>query len=167
MAAEDRYDRHDRMLDEIAEAAMKLARNAAARAEEAESGSEAAEQMAAFERMARSVRLSIMLLRRLDRDRRADRAEAVEVRKKQIRAAVLPALRAKVRNPNERFEREIELDHALAEEALYDGFTRRTLEAAVRRIAARFDLTVEEEPAANDPRPSQASPDPQARAGPS
>ena len=153
---------HDQMLSEIAGLAMDLARDFAGRAKAAETVADAERLALSFERMARSVRLSIALQRRLHRDLRADRAEAVEVRRKQVRAALIPAIHATTRRLSERFERESELDVALAEEAFHEAFVQTPLASCIARLRDRLGLPAED--AAND---ASEALSPRARAGPS
>jgi len=140
----DRTEAHDRMLAEFAELAMDLARDAAQRVKQAEGGAEAAGLMLAFERLGRSLRLTISLQRRLGREGRADRAEAVETRRTQVRSILTPVVRAESRDTGERLRRKEELDERLAEEALDEAFVDAPLDVCIARIRSLLGL----EPAA-------------------
>ncbi|RYG99372.1 MAG: hypothetical protein EON57_11775 [Alphaproteobacteria bacterium] len=65
---EDRKARQDRMLGELADLAMELARDMAAKARKADSLEDTERCALTFDRMARSARLSIALSRKLERD---------------------------------------------------------------------------------------------------
>jgi len=130
----DKTEAQDRMLGEFAELAMDLARDAARRAKEAEGPAEAAHLMLAFERLGRALRLTIALQRRLVRDRRADRVQAVQDRQQQVRAALAPVLRTEAANIGEHFRLKEALDERLDTEALDEAFAEAPLEVCVARI---------------------------------
>jgi hypothetical protein len=136
----DRAEAQDQMLAEFSELAMDLARDAAARAKQAEDANEAANLMLAFERIGRSLRLTISLQRRLGREQAVRRAEAVETRRQQVRTVLLPQVRAQTDHLGERYEREAELDERLAEEALHEAFADLPLETCLERLRALLDL---------------------------
>jgi hypothetical protein len=135
---------HDQRLGRLADLAMALAEDSARLATEAETLDERDRHIAAFDRMARSARLTISLQRRVRRDIRTDQAEAVETRKKQLRAALIPAVQAGARHIGERLEREKELDEALAEDALYDAFLQLPLETALANLREHLGLPPED-----------------------
>jgi hypothetical protein len=146
----------DAALKELYELGMKLARSVAADAEAAETPQARQRCADTFERASRSVRLTFSLRSRLvreaqlvARDEAAGACEAVETRRKQLRAALLPAVRATAAHLGERFERESELDDRLAEAALQADFTQAPVQAVVARI--REDLGLPPDEPANDP----------------
>jgi len=128
------------MLAEFAELAMDLARDAAQRAKQAEGGAEAAGLMLAFERLGRSLRLTISLQRRLGREARTERAEAVETRRQQVRSILTPVVRAESRDTGERLRRKEELDERLAEKALDEAFVDAPLDVCIARIRTLLGL---------------------------
>jgi hypothetical protein len=130
----DRTEAQDRMLAEFAELVMDLGLDAARRVKESQDGAEAAALMLAVDRLGRSLRLTTVLQRRLRREARADRAEAVETRRQQVRTVLAPELRATTRHLGERFELETELDERLAEEALDEAFADIPLDACLDRL---------------------------------
>jgi hypothetical protein len=136
----DRTEAQDQMLAEFSELSMDLARDAAKRAKQAEDANEAANLMLAFERMGRSLRLTISLQRRLGREQAARRAEAVETRRQQVRTVLLPQVRAQTDHLGERYEREAELDERLAEQALHEAFADLPLETCLERLRTLLDL---------------------------
>jgi hypothetical protein len=136
----DRTQAQDQMLAEFSELSMDLARDAAKRAKATEDATEAANLMLAFERMGRSLRLTISLQRRLTREQAARRAEAVETRRQQVRTVLLPQVRAQTDHLGERYEREAELDERLAEQALHEAFADLPLETCLERLRTLLDL---------------------------
>ena len=78
----------DPYLTELADLAMDLARLMHRRAKAATSDADAASCVAAFERMARSVRLTRMLEDRLSRARREDHDRRLDHRKAQLKSAL-------------------------------------------------------------------------------
>lgn len=154
----DITETQDRMLGELADLAMGLARDMAGKARDAETREDAERFTLCFERMARSVRLSIALQRRLDRDARrdltAERSDAVCVRKAQVRAAVRTAIRDEsglAQFSKARLDLESELDERLAEDALYEAFLEAPLDLAVARLRRALGLPA----AANEAQASQ------------
>jgi hypothetical protein len=136
----DRTEAQDQMLAEFSDLAMDLARDAATCAKQVEGAHEKAELMLAFERIGRSLRLTISLQRRLGREARADRTEAIETRRQQVRTVLLPVVRAQTDHLGERYEREAELDERLAEEALHEAFADLPLETCLERLRNLLDL---------------------------
>jgi ATP-dependent Clp protease ATP-binding subunit ClpA len=154
-------ERPGRVLTELAEIGMALARDIAAGAQAAETLE--AKQAAAlvFHQVARSVRLSLSLEARLNRERWKsswDERDAVrrrgETRTAQVRAAVTRQMLAEA--PEQEAERLLEtLEDRLEEAALYDDFAAAPLEAAIARIRAGLGLPPEgpANDAAQPPRP--------------
>jgi hypothetical protein len=136
----DRTEAQDRMLAEFADLVMDLARDAATCAKETEDRAEKAALILAVDRLGRSLRLCISLQRRLVREARTDRTEAVETRRQQIRTVLIPEVRAATDHLGERFERERELDERLAEEALYRAFADQPLETCLERLRDLLEL---------------------------
>ena len=162
----DITETQDRMLGELADLAMGLARDMAAKARDAESLEDAERFTLCFERMARSVRLSIALQRRLDRDIRRDltteRSDAVTVRKAQLRAAVRTAIRDEsglAQFSKARLDLESELDERLAEDALYQAFLETPLDVAIAGLRRILGLPPAQATASRDPQsPGYARP---------
>jgi hypothetical protein len=147
-------ERHGRVLTELAELGMALARELAAAAQGAQTLE--AKQAAAliFHQVSRSVRLSLSLEARLRRERwksawdeRDDAKRRRETRAAQVRAAVAREVQAEA--AEHEAERLLEaLDARLEEAALYDDFTQAPVEAVIARIRAGLGLPPE--PPAND-----------------
>jgi hypothetical protein len=139
-------ERHGRVLVELAELGLSLARGLQARAEAARTGEDAERLALAFHRVSRSVRLTLALEARLVREQgqawREERARAVrlvETRKAQVRAAVTRL----VLRETEGEDAEALLDgleERLDEDALYDEFTDDPVEACIARIRAGLGL---------------------------
>ena len=144
-------EQHERMLGELADLAMDLARDLAAQARQADSLEDAERFARGFERMARCVRLTLALQRRLHSDAcrawSAERTTAVELRKAQVRASVRAAIREAYANPfaMPRIERERDLDERLAEEALHQAFLDTPLEAVIARLREKLGLPANSE----------------------
>ena len=151
----DITEQHERILGELADLAMDLARDLAAKAKASENLEDAERFSRAFDRMARSVRLTLALQRRLHADARrdgsAERITAVELRKAQVRATVRQAIREATPNPYAaiRLDRERDLDERLAEEALHQAFLDTPLDLVITRI--RRILGLPEPPASPSP----------------
>jgi hypothetical protein len=132
------------MLGELADLAMDLARDMAAKAKKSESLEDAERYTLAFDRMARSVRLSIALSRRLERDHLRDQShrqsEVVDLRKSRLRAR----LRSEIAEADVSFKRSLELerelDATLAEDALYQSFVDLPLDEAIYSLRDRLGL---------------------------
>jgi hypothetical protein len=142
----DITEQHDRMLGELADLAMDLARDLAAKAKASDNLEDAERFARGFERMARCVRLTIGLQRRLHADARrdwsAERTTAVELRKAQVRASVRASIRETYANPfaMPRIERERDLDERLMEEALEQAFLDAPLDVVIARIREKLGL---------------------------
>jgi hypothetical protein len=148
--SDDMAERHGRVLTELSEIGMALARGVKARADEASSLKEAEALALTFHRIARSVRLTLALESRLARERyEIVRHEEAQVRlrtlerRTQVRAAVSRDIRAETEG--EVAEALIaELKARLETDALFEAFLDGPVEAAIARI--RQDLGL----AAND-----------------
>jgi hypothetical protein len=136
----DRTEAQDKFLAEFTDLAMDLARDAGACAKETGDAREKTELMLAVERLGRSLRLTIALQRRLCREARTQRAEAIETRRNQVRTVLIPQVRASTDHLGERYEREAELDERLAEEALHEAFADLPLETCLERLHKLLDL---------------------------
>lgn len=148
--ATEMAERHGRVLAELSELALSLARHLHERALSAEAPEEAARLGGAFHAVSRSARQSLALEARLERDRRRrdqeDRAEAarearvrVHTRRAQLRAAVERLIWTE--SEGEEAERLLDdLDDFLDETALYDDFTETPVEAHIQRIGAELGL---------------------------
>ncbi|HEY3696879.1 hypothetical protein [Phenylobacterium sp.] len=159
-------ERHGRVLAELTELSLSLARGLEARAKAAQTLEEAQGLALAFQRAARSVRLCLDLEVRLTRERQAvDSAErfrstqAVKARKAQVSAAVTRAVQAETEGRET--ERLLEdLDDRLYEEALYEAFAEGPVEACIARIRVSLGLPPDgpiRDPA-NDPQPAVSAP---------
>ena len=143
-------ERHGRMLSELAELGLSMARGLHGRVEAAAGVEEAQGLVLAFHRVSRSVRMSLALEARLARERaqgaREDRAEAVReaqdqvfTRKAQVRAAVTRAVLAE--RENDEAETLLDaLEDRVDEAALYDGFIASPVEAQIARIRTELGL---------------------------
>jgi hypothetical protein len=139
-------ERHGRVLAELAELGLELARDLKARALAAPAREDAEGLALAFHRVSRSVRLTLALEGRLARERqegakgrRVEAARAVEARKTQVQAAVTRQVYAE-REGDEAERLLDELDDRLHEEALYETFTEGSVEACIARIRADLGL---------------------------
>jgi hypothetical protein len=145
-------DRHAAILADLAEMGLSLARAAHGKALAAETPAELAEMTLAFHRISRSVRQTLALEAKLERDRarrdlevraeaEAERQEAAERRKRQVRVAVERTIWAE-RESYDEAERLIdELDDVLTEEAFSEDFTAGSVEAHIERIRRDLGLT--------------------------
>ena len=150
----DRGERHGRVLAELADLGMVVARSLAARCQAAKSDEAAQGLSLAFQRIARSVRLCLALESRLARERRQALSDqrvvhvnAVERRKTQVRAVLTRA----AYDETEAGDLEAlldELDARLDEDALFDAFAEGPVEACIARI--RADLGLPPQDPAND-----------------
>ena len=151
------------MLSELEEIGLALAQALKAKACAASSLEEAQALALAFHRVSRSVRLSVALELRLERDARAHAAEdrrlnlrAADTRKAQVRKAIAREAYAEY-EPDDAEALLDELDDRLEEEVLYETFPQGAIEACLSRI--RKDLGLPDPPANDaepDPRPSIA-----------
>jgi hypothetical protein len=141
---EHRAGRQDRLLDEMAVIAMDLARDMAGQAKKAEALEERERCILAVDRMMRSVRLSIALQRRLERDDARDlkqrQTEGVDLRKARLRARLRSEIRSEDVSLKTRCDRERELDERLAEDALYQSFLDLPLDEAIHRLRDKLGL---------------------------
>jgi hypothetical protein len=126
------------MLAEFAQLAMARARAAAARAEavEAEGGDPQA-HLVAFDRMGRAMRLALSLRRRFLGQARDQAAQRVLVRKDQLKAALIPAIRLHAEPLGQR-QLLWELDQRLETEA--EAFASLSLEAGLMRLRHSLGL---------------------------
>ena len=152
--------RHGRVLSELTELGLSVARDLEARCRSAASREDAEGLALAFHRIARSVRLTLALEARLERDRRSgwrdERAHAahrVQVRKAQVRAALARCVYTE-READEAEALLDEVEERLEDDALFDAFLEGPVEACIARI--RKDLGLPPDPPAND----QAPPEP-------
>ena len=143
-------ERSDLILDELARLGLTLARDLHARAAETKDPDQAARLAMAFHHVSRSVRQSLALQARLQRDRSravgeaddqaARRAAApVRARKAQVRAAV-QRLAWTERPDWNLFATRQKLDLILDAEAGDDGFLDTPLDALIARIAKALKL---------------------------
>jgi hypothetical protein len=164
-ASEDRAERQGRMLDELAELGMSLARRLHERAMEAEDAEEAERLALAFHRLSRSVRQTFALQARLERDARRDlveterraeavRTERVKARRAQVDAHVSRLIWTEAERP-EIGDLLMELTRTLTEESLGEGFLDGPVEALIARIKARLGLAAND--LADDPGPRGAA----------
>jgi hypothetical protein len=149
--AADMTERHGRILAELSELGLALARGVQAQALAAEDPATVADLSLAFHRISRSVRQTLALEAKLERDRhrqdREDRTDAVreaerrvQHRKAQVRMAVERLVWSEaVEDEAERLL--ADLDNLLDEESLSDGFTESPLEAHIARICRDLGLS--------------------------
>jgi hypothetical protein len=143
-------ERQGRVLAELAELGLDLARDLKARALAAGRREDAEGLALAFHRVSRSVRLTLALESRLVRERqeaakvrRAEVARAVQARKAQVQATL--ARQVYGERESDEAERLLdELDERLEEAVLYETFAEGPVEACIARIRADLGL------AAND-----------------
>jgi len=149
-------ERSDLILDELATLGLTLARDLHNRAVEAKDNDQAARLAMAFHHISRSVRQSLALQARLQRDRRRQAGEAedqaerraaapVQARKAQVRAAVQRLVWTERPDWN-LFSTRQKLDLILDAEAEDDGFLEIPLEAHIARIASALKLPPRAEP---------------------
>ncbi len=150
--ATEKMERQDRILGELSELGLTLARGLHARALAAETAEEAQAFSLAFHRISRSVRQTLALESKLERERRRldleDRQDAqrrveagVSQRKAQVRFAVERAIWTEAEGVEA--ERLLdELDDLLEEGALGDGFLDGPIETLIARIQDDLGLTV-------------------------
>jgi len=158
-------ERSDLILDELATLGLTLARDLHNRAVEAKDPDQAARLAMAFHHISRSVRQSLALQARLQRDRargaedQAERRAAapVQARKAQVRAAVQRLVWTERPDWN-LFSTRQKLDLILDAEAEDDGFLDIPLEAHIARIAKALGLKPPPlaEPAAGEAAPTPA-----------
>ena len=127
-------------LNELAALGMALARDAAARAQAAEDNAEAAALCLAFERLARSVRLTFSLRGRLAREARGEQLVRAEARRKQVSSIIGRTLTRADLRERERREVLFDIEERLFEEAVDGRLAEGTIEAAIARIRAAVGL---------------------------
>jgi hypothetical protein len=145
-ATADMGERHGRVLAELAELGLTLARRLAARAGAAGTADEAQGLAAAFHQVSRSVRLSLALESKLASERRQALREdrvlterAVARRKEQVRAVIARAAYAE--SESDTAERLLdELEERLDEDGLFDHFLAGPVAACIARIRAGLGL---------------------------
>jgi hypothetical protein len=158
MRSDEMAERHGRVLTELCELGMDMARGLKARADAAESREDAEALALAFHRVARSVRLTLALESRLARERfEIGKQEEVRAslqaaeRRRQVRAVVARDVWRE--SEGEAAEALIEeLDERLALDSRFEAFRDGPVEALIARI--RSDLGL----AANDARPAPEPP---------
>ena len=124
----------DPCLTELADLAMDLARLMHRRAKAAETDADAACCVAAFERMARSVRLTRMLEDRLSRARREDHDRRLDHRKAQLKAA----LDLTIENQSASLAQGVRLRRELAERLEHDRLSGTLGLGPIEAHIARF-----------------------------
>jgi hypothetical protein len=152
----------DPYLAELADLAMDLARDIHRRAKQTPDNGEAVQLTAAFERLARSVRLCRMLDQRLQderaRTRRDDRARVLDHRSKQLKAAVGLAIDEQhglVQATRLRRELSERLEH----DRLFDILLSGSVEQHVERLCRRLGVDpLSEEPVAEGASPTPCAP---------
>jgi hypothetical protein len=112
----------------------------------------------AFERLARSVRLTFALRARLARQARGERLEVAEARRKQMRSVIARTLTREDLRDRERRDVLFDIDERLFEGVLDGGLADGPVEAAIARIRAAVGLP-------SPPSPVMARPVPAAGAG--
>ena len=153
--ATEKMERQDRILAELSELGLALARDLQVRALAADDVKTAGELSLAFHRVSRSVRQTLALEARLDRDRlrqdreaRADTERAKTTRAKRRKAQVKAAVERCIWSEVEGDEAERlvdELDDRLEEDALSDMFAGEDpIEAHIARICIELGVTAPE-----------------------
>jgi hypothetical protein len=137
-------ERHGRMLAELAELGLGLARELHGRAVDAESSQEKAQLADAFQRMSRSVRQSVALEAKLQRDARRD-AHAFgtaerEARKARLEKRTLRMIRDEVPNRSLAFRLAEEAPDYVEAESESETFLDEPIEAQVARIRAALGI---------------------------
>ena len=162
---ENMAERQGRILAELSELGLGLARDLQARALAAEDPKAAADLGLAFHRISRSVRQSLALEARLQRERGRDERElareaasrptdpaawlerpvrdlaAIERRKAQVRAQVLPRIEEEVEDEEHADYLTDLLDERLEAAGRVEGFLRYCVQHQVRLLCADFGLT--------------------------
>jgi hypothetical protein len=144
-------ERHGRILSELAELALSLARDLHRRATTADTPEAVADLGLAFHRIARSVRQTVALEAKLERDRdRATREDRVEttrraqavagLRKAQVRAAVARAIWTEAEG-DEAENLLDDLDDRLDSEIVADDLTEAAVEIHIARLCAQLGVT--------------------------
>jgi hypothetical protein len=155
---ETKAERCDRMLGELSELGMALARDLAARALAAETPEQATNLALAFHRISRSLRQTLALEAKVERDRRAGANEAerqarvkaegagvrIEHRKIRVRDGLNRLLWEEAERNEEEFEAIAdELDARLDEAALREDFEDIPIETLILQIKSDMGLAGE------------------------
>lgn len=161
-SAEDRSERHARVLGRLAELGLAAAEDLQGRLAAARDAAEAERLAMAFHRVSRCVRLTLALESKLARERceidKAERGAAsvrTEARRKQVRAVL-------VREIWRECERETAegltaaLDVRLKVETLFEGFLDGPVETVIDRL--REELGLKDVGSANDAGRAQSAP---------
>jgi len=161
--AETHAEKSQRILGELTELGLTLARDLHARALAAETAQEAQALGLAFQRVSRSVRQCLALEARMEREAKADAREAVDrtrldrdVRIRDVKRRVGEAMDRLIWTEADGDCDGIEmLDEDLAlrldEMALAEDFLKIPLETLVERLAVDMGLTVRVQPPAAEP----------------
>jgi len=153
--AETKAERCDRMLGELAELGMAVARDLAARAQAAETPEEATQLALAFHRVSRSLRQTLALDAKLTRDAAQAEREAAVLQARQdearalarhrrhkdaVRAGVERLIWAEAEDDDAAEELLTELEERLGNEAVTEGFEDTPVEILIARIREGLDL---------------------------
>lgn len=149
--ASEMAERHGRILAELAELGLGLARELQAQALAAETPAERAEAALAFQRVGRAVRQSVALEAKLERDRVRDARAAAEARaatdeartaqrKRAARAAVENVIRREITSHASVERLRDALGEALELESFKDGFLDDPAEAVIGRLCRTLGL---------------------------
>jgi hypothetical protein len=159
--SEDMAQRHGRMLGELAELGMDLARGLKGRADAAETDAQAQGLAITFHQIARDVRLTLALESKLARDRQeiarheqAGRREQVYARKAQVRAVLADIVWRETEGEAAEDLLE-ELDERLDGQALFEAFLDGPVEACIAAIRAELGLPANDGSAAAPPAPPE------------
>ena len=148
-------ERHGRILAELSELGLSLARSLHDKAEAAATPAEARAVAEAYHRVARAVRLTVGLEAKLARDRvrldretaqaaRKDQEQGAAARKARLRASVKRHLRAAC-GEEESDAMEEDLDLLIEAEETAEGFLAEPIEAQIVRICEALDVDLPEE----------------------
>lgn len=164
-------ERHGRVLAELTELGLSLARKLHEKAEAAETLEDARAVAEAYHRVARSVRLTVNLEAKLARDRvrlaregmaaaRDDHKQDAAARKARLKAVVMRRLRVAL-GEDEGEDMETDLDLLLDAEEKTEGFLAEPIAVQIVRVCEALDVDPPEEflaPPANDEAPSGEAP---------
>jgi hypothetical protein len=150
--ASDMAERHGRILAELSELGLGLARDLQQRALAAETPEAAADLAAGFHRISRSIRQTLALEARLERERRRraqeDESEALrqrpqraEQRAAEVRKAVERLIWTEAESEERAEELLADLDDYLAWEITSETFLAEPLEAYVARVCEELGIT--------------------------
>jgi hypothetical protein len=157
--ADGTIERSDLILDELAKLGLVLARDLQQRALAAEDNDEAARLAMAFHHVSRSVRQSLALTEKLQRDRRRavrddidhterHTASRRDARKTHVRTIVSRLIWTEAERPDTALRLCVDLDRHLDAEALDDAFLQGPVRRHVHRLCERLGL---KPPAADEP----------------